>query len=81
MKYKKGQVLYKTNLRTNEVESIKIVDIYYGLSKHVGSKSNFTEEELDYLIAGGTLSDDVEIVKAKAIKDLEDKFGIKLKEV
>lgn len=81
MKYKKGQILYKTNLRTNEVESIKIIDIYYGLSKHIGNKSNFTEEELDYLIDGGTLSDDINIVKAKAIKDLEEKFGIKLKEI
>lgn len=81
MKYNKGQVLYKTNLKTNQVESIKIIDIYYGLSKHIGNKSNFTEEELDYLIESDTLSDDIEIVKAKAIKDLEDKFGIKLKEV
>lgn len=81
MKYKKGQKLYKKNNKTNEIEELYIEDTLYKLSRPIKCKYNYNDEELEYLIAEGTVSDNIEIVKENAIKDLEKRFNIKLKEI
>lgn len=81
MKYKKGQKLYKKNNKTNEIEELYIEDTLYKLSRPIKGKYNYNDEELEYLIAEGIVSDNIEIVKENAIKDLEERFNIKLKEI
>lgn len=81
MKYKVGDKFYKYDSRAKRVDEIEITEIYYRLSKTVKGKYNFNDETLQGLIDDGTLIDDQEAVKKKAIEDLEKQFNIKLKEV
>lgn len=80
-KYKIGDKFYKLNRTTKEVETISIVDIQYVLNKKVGSRLNYTGEELLELINKGTITHDEDAIKNEAIADLEKRFGIKLQEV
>lgn len=76
-----GKSYYKMNKTTNQLEEIKITDIQYVFNKKVGSKSNFTKEQIKKLIDDGILFDDIEILKREAIKKVEDQFNIKLTEI
>lgn len=80
-KYKIGDKFYKLNRTTKEVETISIVDVQYVLNKKVGSRLNYTGEELLELINKGTITHDEDAIKNAAIADLEKRFGIKLQEV
>lgn len=81
MNYKKGQVLYRNNKKTHELEKITIVDVLYKLDRSVNSNYNHSAESLDSLIERGVISDDVNKTKLQAIRKVEEQFGIKLKEV
>ena len=81
MKYQKGMTLFKRNLKSNEIEKIEIEDVYYKLSKVINNTKNHTAESLDSLIENGTLFESFDIAKQQAIKELEEKFNIKLKEI
>lgn len=81
MKYKKGDVLYKYNKKTKELEAAEIIGVNYVLDKRIGSRCAFSEEELNKYMNEGTLYTDMENVKEMEIKRLEEKFNIKLKEV
>ena len=81
MKYKKGDVLYKYNKKTKDLEAAEVIGINYVLSKRIGSRCAFSEEELDRYIGDGTLYTDINNVKEMEIKRLEEKYNIKLKEV
>lgn len=81
MKYKKGQKLYKKNNKTNEVEELIVEDILYKLSKSIKGRYNYNEEELQYLIEEEIVSDNIDTVKENAIRELEQRFNIKLKEI
>lgn len=80
-KYKIGDKFYRLNKTTKNVEEISIIDVQYVFSKKVGSRQNYVGEEIDELIEKGTITDDKDAIKNKAIADLEKKFGIKLKEI
>lgn len=79
--FQKGTVLYRKNKKNNTMEEIYIEEVLYRLSKPVVNNRNHSKESLNKLIKDGVLSDNYDAVKAKAIKDLEEQFGIKLKEV
>lgn len=77
----KGQKYFRFNKKTKELEDLEIVDIQYVFNRRIGSRSNFTQEEIENFIADGTITDEVDALKEKAIAQLEEQFGIKLKEV
>lgn len=80
-KPKVGKTYYRFNKKTKELEEYKIIGVKYVFDKKIGSKNTFTEDEIDWKIKDGELSDDFNSVKLKEIKKLEEQFGIKLKEV
>lgn len=81
MKYKRGDKFYKYDKRSKVVDEVEVEDTYYKLNKSVKGKYNYNEESLQELINNGTLTDNQEAIKQKAIEDIEKQFGIKLKEV
>lgn len=81
MKYQVGQRLYRNNKKSGELEELEIVDILYVLSRSVKSKYNYNEKDLNQLIENKVILDDIEGAKQEAIRQLEEQFGIKLKEV
>jgi len=81
MKFKKGQILFRNNKKTGEIEQIEIVDVLYKLNKSVSSNYNHNEDSLNNLIKQGVIYDDIEKTKLEAIRKLEEQFNIKLKEV
>lgn len=81
MEFKKNQKLYRKNKKTNTIEEVEIQEILYRLSKPVNNNYNHSAESLETLIKSGDLSNDYDKVKYDAIKQLEQQFGIKLKEV
>lgn len=76
-----GQKYYRLNKKTKALEDFKIVDVLYVLNRKIGSRMNFTQNELENMIHQGELSTDTEVLKKQAIAKLEEQFGIKLKEV
>lgn len=81
MKYKRRDKFYKYDKRSKVVDEVEVEDTYYKLNKSVKGKYNYNEESLQELINNGTLTDNQEAIKQKAIEDIEKQFGIKLKEV
>ena len=81
MKYEIGQCFYKRNRQTNQYEPIYVEDILYKLDTHVRNKQYFTEEDIQELIEDKTLYDNEKELKETAIKEIEERFNIKLKEI
>lgn len=81
MKYKVGDKFYKYDKRSKHVEELEITEIYYKFNKTIKGKYNYDDSSLEELLKDGTLTDNQEAVKKKAIADIEAQFGIKLKEV
>lgn len=78
---KKGDTFYRFNRKTKEIDFLNVVDILYVFDKKIGSRANFTQEEIRDLLEDGTITDDVDILKKEAIRKIEEQFNIKLKEV
>jgi len=83
MKYEENSLFYRPNKRTGELEEITITNILYRLNKRVSNKNAFTKEELDDMVSKEELisEKDIGTLKNRDIKMLEEKYGIKLKEV
>ena len=81
MKYSVGQTLYKRNNKTNQLEEVHVIDLLYKLDKSINQRYNHSEQDLAKLVDENKLFDNVDIAKEKAIKELEERFNIKLKEV
>lgn len=80
MPYKVGQTFYKFNPKTGDTEEYEIVDVLFQLNRKVKSKQNFSACEIDDLLNEGYFTKNKDDVKNEAIRQLEKKFGIKLKE-
>lgn len=76
-----GQKYFRFNKKTKELEDLEIIDIKYVFNKKIGSKTNYTQCEIEDLIKNGEITDKVNALKEEAIANLEEQFGIKLKEV
>ena len=81
MELKKGTKFYRLNKKTNNIETISIIDEQYVFDRKIGSKSNFTREEIDDLIEEGIIKEDVSDILEDAIKKIESQFKVKLKVV
>lgn len=81
MELKKGTKLYRLNKKTNDIETLSIIDIQYVFDRKIGSKSNFTNEEIEDLMAQGTIKSNADDVLQEAIEKLENQFKVKLKVV
>lgn len=81
MELKKGTKFYRLNKKTHNMETISIIDEQYVFDRKIGSKSNFTREEIDAMLDNGTIRKDVDGVLNDAIKKLEHQFKVKLKVV
>lgn len=81
MELKKGTKFYRLNKKTNNIETISIIDEQYVFDRKIGSKSNFTREEIDNLIEEGIIKEDVSDILEDAIKKIESQFKVKLKVV
>lgn len=81
MELKKGTKFYRLNKKTNNIETISIIDEQYVFDRKIGSKSNFTREEIDDLIEEGIIKEDVSDILEDAIKKIENQFKVKLKVV
>lgn len=80
MGYKEGQVFYKFNEKTGDTEEYKIEGILFKLNRKVKGKQNFEACELDDLLNSGFFTKNKDDVKKEAIRQLEKRFNIKLKE-
>ena len=60
---------------------MSIIDIQYVFDRKIGSKSNFTNEEIEDLMAQGTIKSNADDVLQEAIEKLENQFKVKLKVV
>lgn len=81
MELKKGTKFYRLNKKTNNIETLSIIDEQYVFDRKIGSKSNFTREEIDDLIEEGIIKEDVSDILEDAIKKIESQFKVKLKVV
>ncbi len=81
MELKKGTKFYRLNKKTHNIETISIIDEQYVFDKKIGSKSNFTREEIDAMIDNGTIKENMDGVLQEAIKKIEHQFKVKLKVV
>lgn len=81
MELKKGTKFYRLNKKTNDIETISIIDEQYVFDRKIGSKSNFTKEEIDDLVEKGIIKEDVSDILEDAIKKIENQFKVKLKVV
>ena len=72
MELKKGTKLYRLNKKTNDIETLSIIDIQYVFDRKIGSKSNFTNEEIEDLMAQGTIKSNADDVLQEAIEKLEN---------
>lgn len=81
MELKKGTKFYRLNKKTNNIETISIIDEQYVFDRKIGSKSNFTREEIDDLVEEGIIKEDVSDILEDAIKKIESQFKVKLKVV
>lgn len=79
--YKVGDVFYRYNKKTKELEELQIEYIQYVFDKKIGSRANYTTEEIQKLMTEGVITDDANVLKLEAIAKIEKQFGIKLKEV
>lgn len=83
MNYKENSLFYKPNKKTGELEEVIITDVLYRLNKRIVNKNAFTKEELDDMISREELipEKDIDTLKNRDIRLLEEKYGINLKEV
>ena len=81
MGYYEGQKLFRLNKKTHNIDTFRIIDTTYVLDKKIGSRINFTAKQLDELISRNEICLNNDELKLQAIKDLEQKFDIKLQEV
>lgn len=81
MELKKGTKFYRLNKKTNDIETLSIIDIQYVFDRKIGSKSNFTNEEIEDLMVQGTIKSNTDDVLQEAIEKLENQFKVKLKVV
>ena len=79
--YRVGDVFYRYNKKTKELEELQIEYIQYVFDKKIGSRANYTTEEIQKLMTEGVITDDANVLKLEAIAKIEKQFGIKLKEV
>lgn len=79
--YKIGDKFYRYNKKTKELEELEIANIQYVFNKKIGSRANFTTDEIHKLLEDGVVTNNIDILKREAISKLEEQFGIKLKEV
>lgn len=80
MGYKEGQIFYKFNEKTGDTEEYEIEGILFRLNRKVKGKQNFESCELDELLNAGFFTKNKDDVKKEAIRQLEKRFNIKLKE-
>lgn len=81
MELKKGTKFYRLNKKTNDIETLSIIDIQYVFDRKIGSRSNFTNEEIEDLMVQGTIKSNTDDVLQEAIEKLENQFKVKLKVV
>lgn len=80
MVYKVNQKFYKFNPKTGDMDEFKIEDILFRFDRKIKGKQNLAAFEIDELIEDGFFSEDPNKVKEEAIRQLEERFNIKLKE-
>lgn len=81
MELKKGTKFYRLNKKTNDIETLSIIDIQYVFDRKIGSKSNFTNKEIEDLMAQDTIKSNIDDVLQEAIEKLENQFKVKLEVV
>lgn len=79
--YKVGDRFYSRNKRTGETRVVTITEMKYKFDFFVGNKNNYTEDEIREMLEEGILCTDYNAIKRDEIRKLEEKYGIKLKEV
>lgn len=79
--YKIGDKFYRYNKKTKELEELEIANIQYVFNRKIGSRANFTVDEIHKLLEDKVITANIDILKRDAILKLEEQFGIKLKEV
>lgn len=79
--YKIGDKFYRYNKKTKELEELEIANIQYVFNRKIGSRANFTIDEIHKLLEDKVITANIDILKREAISKLEEQFGIKLKEV
>lgn len=81
MKVNKGTKFYKLNKKTNNMETFTVIDAQFVFDRKIGSRSNYTEEEIQNLVNEGILRENIDDVLQDAIHKLEHQFKVKLKVV
>lgn len=76
-----GKKFYRENKKTKEIEDLTIIGIQYIFNKKIGSRANYTEQEIQDLMEQGLITDDENTLKQEAIRKIEEQFGIKLQEI
>lgn len=76
-----GKKFYRENKKTKEIEVLEIIGIQYIFNKKIGSRANYTEQEIQDLMEQGLITDDENVLKQEAIRKIEEQFGIKLQEI
>lgn len=79
--YKVGDKFYARNKRTGETRIVEITEVKYKFDYFVGNRNLYTEDDIQNMLSDGTLCTDYNKIKLDEIKKLEEKYGIKLKEV
>ena len=72
---------YRENKKTKEIEVLEVIGIQYIFNKKIGSRANYTEQEIQDLMEQGLITDDENVLKQEAIRKIEEQFGIKLQEI
>ena len=72
---------YRENKKTKEIEVLEVIGIQYIFNKKIGSRANYTEQEIQDLMEQGLITDDGNVLKQEAIRKIEEQFGIKLQEI
>lgn len=76
-----GKDYFRFNKKTNEIDKYSIVGVKYVFDRKINNKDAYYDIEIFDMVEREELIDDYEIAKQKEIERLEEKFGIKLKEV
>lgn len=76
-----GKKFYRENKKTKEIEVLEVIGIQYIFNKKIGSRANYTEQEIQDLMEQGLITDDENVLKQEAIRKIEEQFGIKLQEI
>lgn len=76
-----GKDYFRFNKKTNEIDKYTIVAVKYVFDRKINNKDTYYDTEIFDMVEREELIDDYELAKQKEIERLEEKFGIKLKEV